>query len=88
MKCDANTMIKVAAGLGIALAVAYVALPSAHAFILASAPILLALACPLAMVVMMFAMKGMNGGNKDDSPKPDGDRSPPLGVREPGPDKP
>jgi len=88
MKCDAKTMINVAAGLGIALAVAYVALPSAHAFILASAPILLALACPLAMGVMMFAMKGMNGGNKDDSPKPDPDRSPPSGARELGPNKP
>ena len=88
MKCDAKTMIKVAAGLGVALAVAYVTLPSAHTFILASAPILLALACPLAMVIMMFAMKGTNSSKKDDNAKPDQDRSPPSGVRELGPDKP
>jgi hypothetical protein len=88
MKCDAKTMIKVAAGLGVALVVAYVTLPSAHAFVMASAPLLLALACPLAMVVMMFAMKGMNGGNKDENAKPDQDRPPSPGAGELGPEKP
>ena len=58
MNCDLRTVIKLALGLGAALAVAYFALPAAHAFILASAPLLLALVCPIAMVLMM---KGTNG---------------------------
>lgn len=68
MKCDSRTMIKIAVGLGAAVAIAYVAWPAARAFILASAPILLALSCPLAMV---FMMKGMNSGKTEDGARLD-----------------
>lgn len=84
MKCDSKTMIKMAVGLGIALVAAYVLLPAAHAFILSSAPILLALICPVAM---LFMMKGMHSGRTDDNAKREYDRQPP-GVHQPGPDKP
>ena len=68
MKCDAKTMLKTATGLGLALAVAYFTLPAARTLILASAPILLALICPVAMLLMM---RNMNGSKKDDGAKPD-----------------
>ena len=68
MKCDAKMMLKTAAWLGVALAVAYFTLPAARAFILASAPFLLALICPVAMLLMMG---NMNGSKKDDGEKPD-----------------
>lgn len=70
MKCDSKMMVKIAVGLGVALAVAvaYFALPAAHAFILASAPLLVALICPVAM---LFMMKGMNENRKDESARPD-----------------
>lgn len=68
MKCDSKMMLKIAGGLGVALGVAYFTLPAAQALILASAPILLALICPVAMLLMM---KTMNGSTKDESVKPD-----------------
>ncbi len=68
MKCDSKMMVKIAVGLGVALAVAYFALPAAHAFILASAPLLVALICPVAM---LFMMKGMNENKKEESARPD-----------------
>lgn len=58
MKCSTNTMLKVGAGLGITLGVSYFAFPAAQTMILASAPFLLALICPISMGVMMFMMKG------------------------------
>ena len=58
MNCQPKTMLKTAVALGAAVAIAYVALPDARAFLLASTPILLALICPLTMVVMMIMMKG------------------------------
>jgi hypothetical protein len=60
MHCSFKTMIKFAAGIGVVLAVAYFALPDARAWLLASAPVLLALACPLAMGAMMFMTQGKN----------------------------
>ncbi|TBR72410.1 MAG: DUF2933 domain-containing protein [Burkholderiaceae bacterium] len=68
MKCDSKMMVKMAVGLGVGLAVAYFALPAAHAFILASAPFLVALICPAAM---LFMMKSMNDNKKDESASPD-----------------
>ncbi|RST51851.1 DUF2933 domain-containing protein [Variovorax sp. MHTC-1] len=68
MNCDFKTMIKIAVGFGAALAAAYFAVPAAHAFILASAPLLLALVCPIAMILMM---KGMNGSKNDERSKLD-----------------
>ena len=57
MHCNPKTMIKIGVGIGAALLVAYFALPGARALIVASAPILLALICPLMMIVMMFMMR-------------------------------
>jgi hypothetical protein len=68
MNCDWKMMLKIAAVIGVALGAAYLAVPGAHAWILASAPILVALICPVAMVAMLFAM---NRGKKDEHPKPD-----------------
>ena len=71
MKCDTNTMLKTAAGLAIALAVAYLTVPAAHAFILAGTPILVALICPVSMLFMMKAMhsKGNDPGTQADGCK-------------------
>jgi hypothetical protein len=83
MNCDFKTMIKLAIGLGAALAVAYFAVPAAHAFILASTPLLLALVCPMAMI---FMMKGMSNNKKDESAKPDESKMR-SGVGDADPDK-
>ena len=66
MKCDTKTILKIAGVLGIALTAAYFTVPAAQTFILASAPLLLFLICPLSM---LFMMKAMNGSQKDDSEK-------------------
>jgi hypothetical protein len=89
MNCNAKTMIKVAAVLGVGLAVAYVALPEARALVAASAPILLALVCPIAMVVMMFMMKRTSGDKQDVmAAKPDeGKARGPALKPQPGPDR-
>jgi len=65
MHCSFKTMIKFAAGIGAILAVAYFALPDARAWLLASTPVLLALACPLSMGAMMFMMKGKDSNAAD-----------------------
>lgn len=74
MKCDLKTMLKTAGVLGLALAVVYFVVPAAQAFIVASAPILVALICP---VSMLFMMKAMNGSPKDDGRKTDEAKAPP-----------
>lgn len=61
MHCNARTMIKIAAALGGMLAAAYVALPDARELVAASAPVLLALICPISMVIMMFMMRKSSG---------------------------
>lgn len=71
MNCNTNTMIKVAAGLGVALGVAYFAFPAAQILILAYAPLLLALICPLSMVAMMLMMKGPGGGKRNETTSAD-----------------
>ena len=83
MKCDSKMMVKMAVWLGVGLAVAYFALPAAQALILASAPFLVALICPVAMFLMM---KGMNGNKPDESAKP-GESKAESGVRDADPDK-
>lgn len=57
MKCNSKTMLSVALALGLAGVIAYFAFPAAQALIVASAPLLLALICPISMLVMMWAMK-------------------------------
>ncbi|MFC5523386.1 DUF2933 domain-containing protein [Polaromonas jejuensis] len=83
MKCDSKMMVKTAVWLGVALAVAYFALPAAQAFIQASAPFLVALICPVAMLLMM---KGMNGDKQDENAK-SGESRAKSGVRDADPDK-
>lgn len=83
MKCDSKMLVKMAVWLGLGLAVAYFAIPAAHAFILTSAPFLVALICPVAM---LFMMKGMNGNQKNESAKP-GENKAESGGRDVDPDK-
>lgn len=70
MHCNPKTMIKIGVGIGAALLVAYFAFPGARALVIASAPILLALICPVMMIVMMFAMKH-NGTQPAQPAQPD-----------------
>lgn len=70
MNCSLKTMAKLAAGLGAILAIVYFAVPAAQAFVLASAPILLSLICPVMMLVMLFAMRGNTGVAADRGTKP------------------
>lgn len=58
MNCSINTMLKVATGLGLILGVTYFAFPAAQTMLLASAPYLFLLLCPISMGVMMLMMKG------------------------------
>ncbi len=67
MKCDSKMMVKIAVWLGVGLVAAYFTLPAAHAFILASAPFLVTLICPIAM---LFMMKSMTENKKDESAHP------------------
>lgn len=67
--CSMKTLIKIAFGMGLLLVVGYVIFPEFHAWIVAAAPYLLVLACPLAMI---FMMKGMNTP-KEKEKKPDQD---------------
>jgi hypothetical protein len=69
MKCNLKTMAALAAALLAALAVAYFAFPAAQALIVASAPILLALICPVMMGGMMLTMRGHGTGATDAAPK-------------------
>lgn len=70
MRCDSKTMLKTACVLCVALAVVYFTVPAAHAFVLGSAPVLLALICPVSMLLMMKAMNGQKkeGGTKAENP--------------------
>ncbi|WP_161779840.1 DUF2933 domain-containing protein [Ralstonia pickettii] len=55
--CSIKTMIKIGIGLAALLAVGYVAFPQSRATILAVAPFVLVLACPLAAYFGMKPMK-------------------------------
>lgn len=77
MHCDSKTMIKAAVVVAVAIAVAYFALPEARAFVMASAPILLALICPIAMVAMFFKIKG---GKQDSRALPERNEGKPSNV--------
>ena len=68
MKCNLKSMATLAAALLSVLAAAYIAFPAAQTFILASAPLLVALICPAMMVVMMF-MRGHGTSAPEDAPK-------------------
>lgn len=55
--CNARTMVKVALTLGGVVAAAAVALPQARELLLAAAPLLLALVCPISMIAMVLMMR-------------------------------
>ncbi len=55
--CSLKMMIKIALGIGLLLIIGYLALPQYHATFASLAPLLLVLACPLAMY---FGMRGMH----------------------------
>lgn len=66
MNCSTNTMLKVAAGLGLTLVAAYFAFPAAQTMLFASAPYALLLICPISMGVMMLMMRGSaQSGSKE-----------------------
>ena len=67
MHCNLKTMAKIAAAILVVLGVAWFAFPAAQAFIVASAPILLLLICPVMMIAMMFMMCGHGEGMPDAS---------------------
>lgn len=69
MTCSLKTMATLAATLLAALGVAYVAFPAARVFIVASAPVLLALICPVTMIAMMLATRGRGASASDAAPK-------------------
>jgi hypothetical protein len=71
MKCNLNTMVTLATALLGALAAAYIAFPAAQAFILASAPLLVALVCTVWMIVMMLTMRGHGASATAGAPKVD-----------------
>lgn len=62
--CSMKTLIKIALGMGLLLIVGYVIFPQSHAWIVAVAPYLLFLACPLAMVFMMKSMNSQQEKGK------------------------
>lgn len=57
MHCNARTMVKAVLALGGAIAVAAVAFPAARELLLAGAPLLLALVCPISMIAMALMMR-------------------------------
>lgn len=89
MHCSFKTMIKIAAGIGVVLAVAYFSLPDARAWLLASTPVLLALVCPLSMGAMMFMMKDKDSNATDSKNQcaKSGDPTPNADARDATPEK-
>lgn len=65
--CSLKTMIKILLGIGALLLAAYLVLPESRLTITAIAPVLLLLACPLAMLMM----GGMNDEKKEKKQDPD-----------------
>lgn len=65
--CSLKTMVKILLGIGALLLAAYLVFPEFRPTITAIAPVLLVLACPLAMLMM----GGMNDQEKDKKKGPD-----------------
>lgn len=51
-----KTMFRTAGVIGLVAVIGYFAVPGARAFIVASAPVLIALICPVSMIAMMLMM--------------------------------
>lgn len=87
MHCNARTMIKIAAALGAILAAVYLAVPEGRELVIASAPVLLALICPIAMVIMMFMMRKPSGAERSVPAEPPRGPAPEHSVPEGPPAK-
>jgi hypothetical protein len=59
--CNVKTMLKTGLGMLLLAAIAYIALPDFRTWILAAAPFLLYLICPISMLFCMKMMSGQNG---------------------------
>ena len=75
MNCNAKTMIKLAAGLGLLAVVGYFTVPQFRTLIVGIFPLLLTLLCPLSMI---FMMKGMNSHQPAPERKPEPAQAPQL----------
>lgn len=51
-------MLRTAGVIGLSFVIAYFAVPEARAVIVASAPVLIALICPVSMIMIMSLMNG------------------------------
>ena len=85
MTCNSRTMLTVGLALGLAGALAYFTIPAAQAFLLASAPLLVALICPISMLFMMKAMN--NGSRKDQVAEPSEPKPAPPAIGNTGPEQ-
>ncbi len=84
MKCDANTMLKTAAGLAAVAGIIYFTVPAAQAFLAASAPVLIALICPISMLIMMRMMNSNSADGRGEAGNPPRSReSAPEAASEP-----
>lgn len=79
MKCDLKAMLKAALGIGVVTAVSYAALPAARVWIVASAPFLFFLICPMMMFFMMKGMQSCDKGQKGEKDQADTSPEPLLG---------
>tara|TARA_R110001599_G_scaffold64023_1_gene178327 strand:- start:28139 stop:28387 length:249 start_codon:yes stop_codon:yes gene_type:complete len=64
MQCNKKMMIRMGIGIAVMLAIAYIFFPNMRTLVIASAPLLISLICPLAMI---FMMKGMSTCDKKQS---------------------
>lgn len=64
MKCNKKMMIRMGVGIAVMLAITYIFFPNMRTLAIASAPLLISLICPLAMI---FMMKGMSTCNNKQS---------------------
>lgn len=87
MHCNVKTMIKIAAALGGVLAAAYLAVPEARELVAASAPVLLALICPISMVIMMLMMRKSGGAERSAPAEPPHDAAPEQAIAQAQPAK-
>lgn len=82
MHCNAKTMVRVGLLLAAGLASTYLAFPQARELVAASAPVLLALICPISMIAMMLMMK-RSGSEERSCTKPETDRGGPAAAGTP-----
>jgi hypothetical protein len=80
MMCNMKTMLKVGVGMLVVAGTAYLLLPQFREPIVALAPTLLFLLCPLSMLLCMKMMQGQNGQACESSTGKEGDKRPSAQV--------